>query len=420
LNAVRAERPAAGTRLVRRALAMERRGNWPRLPLVGQVSRFRRVAYMLKHIILAVSLTCGTAAYAQPQQATSPPPPGAATSPLPAPAATVDTRKLIGRKIQDAQNETIGQITSIYIGPDGHVDSVMVGVGGFLGVGEREVRIAWSDLRVENYGEKVMVNMTKDELKARPEYRYGDTSWRGQVFSDKGPLTAADPNRSASAADRNMATTSTGDFNSADEMSRRHHRRNRPERESRDGGQGPGHLCRRRRGHQEGRGLGRRLPRHGCEGCRGELERHQVLARRHVPGPDDDLDQGLAEGDAGLQIRTACAGNEVRRLIANVKQDGRVAVDARRHAAGLPFGRLPFWGATQVSLAQSCGKTRGQETVCGAVGYRISLSASQSSGIACSTLACLRASSGRQEGSGTAGSWPGREAADPIVIPYLR
>ena len=26
-------------------------------------------------------------------------------------------------KIQDAQNETIGQITSIYIGPDGHVAS---------------------------------------------------------------------------------------------------------------------------------------------------------------------------------------------------------------------------------------------------------------------------------------------------------
>src|SRR6266851_115990 len=191
--------------------------------------------FMLRHIVVLVaSLTCATAAYAQPQQATSPPPPGA-ISPLPAPAATADTRKLIGRKIQDAQNETIGQITSIYIGPDGHVDSVMVGVGGFLGVGEREVRIAWSDLRVEHYGEKVMVNMTKDELKARPEYSYGDTSWRGQVFSDKGPWIAADPNRSASAADRmpnngvaigrqatadrNTATTSTGDFNAAGDMS---------------------------------------------------------------------------------------------------------------------------------------------------------------------------------------------------------
>jgi len=193
--------------------------------------------FMLKHLVLAASLTCATAAYAQPQQATSPPPPGAAISPLPAPAATADTRKLIGRKIQDAQNETIGKITSIYIGPDGHVDSVMVGVGGFLGLGEREVKIAWSDLHVENYGEKVVVNMTKDELKAKPEYKYSDTSWRGQVFSDKGPWPAADPNRSASAADRmpnsgvaiggkpasdrNMAaaTTSTGDFNADGEMS---------------------------------------------------------------------------------------------------------------------------------------------------------------------------------------------------------
>jgi hypothetical protein len=192
--------------------------------------------FMLKHFVLAASLTCATAAYAQPQQATGPPPPGAAISPLPAPAATADTRKLIGRKIQDAQNETIGQITSIYIGPDGHVDSVLVGVGGFLGLGEREVKIAWSDLHVENYGEKVMVNMTRDELKAKPEYKYNDTSWRGQVFSDKGPWPAADPNRSASAtdrmpnngvaiggkpaSDRNMAaaTTSAGDFNAAGEM----------------------------------------------------------------------------------------------------------------------------------------------------------------------------------------------------------
>jgi sporulation protein YlmC with PRC-barrel domain len=79
--------------------------------------------------------------------------------------------------------------------------------------------------------------MTKDELKAKPEYKYGDTSWRGQVFSDKGPWPAADPNRSASAADRMpnngvtiggkpasdrntaAATTSTSDFNAAGEMS---------------------------------------------------------------------------------------------------------------------------------------------------------------------------------------------------------
>jgi hypothetical protein len=69
--------------------------------------------------------------------------------------------------------------------------------------------------------------------------------------------------------------------------------------------------------------------------------------------------------------------------------------------------------------AQSWGKTRGQETVWGAVGYQISLSASDSSASAGSALRRVAASSGWKVGSGAASSWLGWEAADPIVIPYL-
>lgn len=198
---------------------------------------------MLKHIVLAAFLTGGAvAAYAQPQQATSPAP--SATAPAnttAAPSATADTRKLIGRNIKNADGDTIGEIKSIYIDKNGKVDSVMVSVGGFLGVGDREVRIAWSDLRITDNGEKVTVNMTKDQLKAKPEYRYKNEAWRGQVFTDTGPWTARSGDaRSANdqlaqttkpAADRAAdrppatdrpnvaATTSTGDFNAAGEMS---------------------------------------------------------------------------------------------------------------------------------------------------------------------------------------------------------
>jgi len=189
---------------------------------------------MLKHLVLAAFLTCGAAtAYAQPQQATSPPAPGTNTTILPgrdmpAPMASDDTRKLIGRNVQNAQNETIGEIKSVYIGPDGKVDSLIVRVGGFLSVGEREVRLAWSDLKVSDNSEKVVLDITKDELKAKPEYKYSNAAWRGQVFSDKGPWTAGDPNRMARdraaserlSADRNTAsTTSTGDFNAKGEIS---------------------------------------------------------------------------------------------------------------------------------------------------------------------------------------------------------
>jgi sporulation protein YlmC with PRC-barrel domain len=188
---------------------------------------------MMKHLLLAAFLACGAAtASAQPQQATSPPASGTTTS-LPGrdtPALTMsgDTRKLIGRSVQNAQNDTIGEIKSVYIGPDGKVDSLIVGVGGILGMGEREVRLAWSDLRVSDNSEKVVLNITKDELKAKPEYKYSNAGWRGQVFSEKGPWTAGDPNRIAReraasermSADRNtISTTSTVDFNVYGEIS---------------------------------------------------------------------------------------------------------------------------------------------------------------------------------------------------------
>lgn len=202
---------------------------------------------MLKHVVLVAFLTCGTAAaYAQPQQAASPPA-SSATASADATTATADTRKLIGRNVKNAQDETIGEIKSIYIDKSGKVDSVMVGVGGFLGMGDREVRIAWSDLKISDNGEKVMVNMTKEDLKAKPEYKYSNESWRGQVFTDTGPWSAR-PNDTRSsearpadapkpmsdrmtdttkpvdrtaAAERpsTAATTSTGDFNASGEMS---------------------------------------------------------------------------------------------------------------------------------------------------------------------------------------------------------
>jgi hypothetical protein len=102
---------------------------------------------MLNRIILATLITAGaTAAYAQsptaaPQTSSTPPAVSSpAVKPMPS-QASADTRKLIGRNIQNAQNETIGEIKSVFIGKDGNVDSVMVGVGGFLGMGEREVRL---------------------------------------------------------------------------------------------------------------------------------------------------------------------------------------------------------------------------------------------------------------------------------------
>ncbi len=73
----------------------------------------------------------------------------------------VRSDKLIGRNIKNTQNETIGEIKSVMLNQGGSVDSVIVGVGGFLGMGEREVALGWKDLNVSDNGEKVTTTMTK-------------------------------------------------------------------------------------------------------------------------------------------------------------------------------------------------------------------------------------------------------------------
>ena len=144
-----------------------------------------------------------------------------------------DAGKLIGRNVKNTNNDTIGEISSVYLDSNGKVDSVIVGVGGFLGVGERYARLHWKDLQVSDNGERVVVNMTKDQLKAMAPYKYKEDAMRGKVFSDRGVWkddshaaadarattgTAAATNHDRMLAD-NHANSTTGDFNAQGDVS---------------------------------------------------------------------------------------------------------------------------------------------------------------------------------------------------------
>ena len=83
--------------------------------------------------------------------------------------------KLIGTKVVNSANETIGDINEIVLSKDGKVAAVIIGVGGFLGLGEREVAVSFESLRMnrDSSGNLVLaVNATKDTLKSAPEWRW--------------------------------------------------------------------------------------------------------------------------------------------------------------------------------------------------------------------------------------------------------
>ena len=62
---------------------------------------------------------------------------------------------LIGRTVTNAQGETLGDINDFIIDEQGTVVAVIIGVGGFLGVGEKDVGVRYSALQFQPRPEPV-------------------------------------------------------------------------------------------------------------------------------------------------------------------------------------------------------------------------------------------------------------------------
>ena len=124
--------------------------------------------------------------------------------------------KLVGLNVYNSNNEKVGDINELITDSSGKIDTVVIGAGGFLGMGEHNVGIPFSQVKFVNepvktsattttaprttgtgtatapattttttttgsaardYPDHAMVNMTKDQLKALPAFKYAsDTS----------------------------------------------------------------------------------------------------------------------------------------------------------------------------------------------------------------------------------------------------
>jgi len=127
-------------------------------------------------------------------------------------SSEVRSDKLVGHAVVNAQNEKVGKIDSVILGPQGRVDKVVIGVGGFLGMGERDVAVNWRDLQVLDNGNKIAVNASRDQLKAMPEFKHDEQHRRGSTFSmnDAGAVTATLPGADARTA-ANARRANAGD-----------------------------------------------------------------------------------------------------------------------------------------------------------------------------------------------------------------
>jgi sporulation protein YlmC with PRC-barrel domain len=139
---------------------------------------------------------------------------------VPAPAASATTTetithtsqwrasRLLGVNVYNVQNEKLGDISDLLLDQSGKVSGVVIGVGGFLGLGERDILVGLDKLNItreplpsptaaatENitvsrdgppaalearaalerwHPDHAVMNATKDQLKAMPQFKYSD------------------------------------------------------------------------------------------------------------------------------------------------------------------------------------------------------------------------------------------------------
>jgi hypothetical protein len=165
--------------------------------------------------LLAAALMSTTAAYAQNA-------PSNAASDTKAAAQVKHSgewraSKLIGVNVYNAQNEKIGDINEILVTSSGNIAGVVIGVGGFLGMGEHDVLVKLDQLKFVNepvrssdttanktapanttgaapetradnkaanrpartanekwYPDHAVMNATKDQIKGMPEFKYSN------------------------------------------------------------------------------------------------------------------------------------------------------------------------------------------------------------------------------------------------------
>ena len=128
---------------------------------------------MFRALLLGLVLSTAAALTAYGQSATpGAAAPSASSPPAATPAApSVEGRSLVGMKVQTEDNTHVGRIHNVVVTQDGRVDYAVVKVGGFLGLGSKNVTVAWSDLRLDEQRGIVRIGKTKEQLMSEPEFR---------------------------------------------------------------------------------------------------------------------------------------------------------------------------------------------------------------------------------------------------------
>jgi sporulation protein YlmC with PRC-barrel domain len=93
------------------------------------------------------------------------------------PGSALPISQFYNEDVYDAKDAKIGDIKDILVEKNGQVAAVILSVGGFLGIGEKDVAVPFNAIHLtEKDGKRYLViDTTKEALQSAPGYTYDRT-----------------------------------------------------------------------------------------------------------------------------------------------------------------------------------------------------------------------------------------------------
>lgn len=130
-----------------------------------------RARYLLMVAAVAFAAPAAKTSWAQDQVVapkTTAPPPSVTI------IAAREAHGVLGRDVRSPADEDMGHIVDVIVDRAGVVRAAVIDFGGFLGVGSRKIVVDWNALHfghVADKGDSITLELTKEQVKAAPEYK---------------------------------------------------------------------------------------------------------------------------------------------------------------------------------------------------------------------------------------------------------
>jgi len=82
---------------------------------------------------------------------------------------TLGQEEIVGKTVVSQQGEEIGEIEEVVMDTTSQQQLAVIDVGGFLGIGEKSVAVAFEQLQLSEDG-RVKSDLTRETLQSQPEY----------------------------------------------------------------------------------------------------------------------------------------------------------------------------------------------------------------------------------------------------------